>query len=299
MTANLVVAAACFAGLGLSLVFLAVALRGSEPTVPRAGLSVARRLRADGRRLGLAVSAGVLTLLVTRWVVAAVAVAGLVIAWPALFGGTRQERVAIVRLEALATWTESLRDTIAGAVGLEQAIPAATEAAHPSIRPQLVRLRGRLEARQPLADALRRLAAELNDPSADLVIAALVLNAELRGPGLRQTLTALAASARDELDMRRRVEAGRRGIRRGVQIVVGVTVGFVVVLALFNREYLAPYGSPAGQLALLGVVGVFAIGFDLLRRLASIDMPDRFLGAAAEPSPVPGQMRVGGGGWTP
>ena len=29
----------------------------------------------------------------------------------------------MARLEALATWTESLRDTIAGAVGLEQAIP--------------------------------------------------------------------------------------------------------------------------------------------------------------------------------
>jgi len=40
-------------------------------------------------------------------------------------GGAAEERRAIARLDALASWTESLRDTIAGAVGLEQAIPAA------------------------------------------------------------------------------------------------------------------------------------------------------------------------------
>jgi len=197
------------------------------------------------------------------------------------FGGP----AGAARLEALATWTESLRDTIAGAVGLEQAIPATAATAHPLIRPHLLRLVGRTEARQPLSVALRRLAADLADPSADLVVAALILNAELRGPGLRQTLTALAASAREEVEMRRRIEAGRRGIRRGVRIVVGVTVGFVGLLALFNREYLRAYDSPVGQGALLVVVGVFASGFLMLRRLAVVDMPDRFLMAGdGEPS---------------
>jgi Flp pilus assembly protein TadB len=140
-----------------------------------------------------------------------------------------------------------------------------------------VRLNGRLEARSPLPDALRRLAADLDDPSADLVVAALVLNAELRGPGLRASLTALAASAREELDMRRRVEAGRRGIRRGVGIVVAVTAGFLGVLVLFNRDYLAPYDDPLGQVVLAGVCAVFACGFAMLRHLAAFELPDRFL----------------------
>jgi Flp pilus assembly protein TadB len=277
VTAYTLLAAACFGGLGLTLVMLIVAVRGVEPGTPRPSSGWSRRLQAGGRRVVVAVAVGVLTLLVTRWPVAAAAAAALTAAWPSLVGGTSGERAAVARLEALATWTESLRDTIAGAVGLEQAIPVTADAAHPLIRSQLLRLRGLLEARQPLPDALRRLAADLDDPSADLVVAALVLNAELRGPGLRQTLSALAASARDELDMRRRVEAGRRGIRRGVRIVVAVTVGFLAVLAVFNRDYLAPYDNPVGQLVLLGVVGVFTAGFAMLRHLAGVDMPDRFL----------------------
>ena len=55
--------------------------------------------------------------------------------WPgAAFGGAAGERRSIIRLEALATWTESLRDTIAGAVGLERAIAASLRAAAPSRR---------------------------------------------------------------------------------------------------------------------------------------------------------------------
>jgi tight adherence protein B len=40
-----------------------------------------------------------------------------------------------------------------------------------------------------LEAALRALAADLDDPSADLVIAALILNVRRRGDGLREVLT--------------------------------------------------------------------------------------------------------------
>lgn len=276
MTPSALMAALCFGGLGLAMFLLGVALRGTDGTAPKAGRNRGA-LRPEGRQLLIAIAASAATLLVTGWPVAAAAVGGLLGIWPSLLAGTRAERQAIARLEALATWTESLRDTIAGAVGLEQAIPTTTNAAHPAVRPHLLRLCGRLEARQPLPEALRQLASDLDDPSADLVIAALVLNAELRGPGLRQTLTALAASAREELDMRRRVEAGRRAIRRGVRIVVAVTVGFLAVLAAFNRDYLAPYDTAVGQITLAVVVCVFGAGFALLRVLAAVDMPARIL----------------------
>ena len=123
-------------------------------------------------------------------------------------------------MEALAAWTESLRDTIAGAVGLEQAIPATAYAAAPAIRPQLLTLVDRLRVRVPLPDALQRFADDLDDPSADIIVAALILNARLRGPGLREVLGSLAESAREELDMRQRVAAGRASTRRCVQIVM-------------------------------------------------------------------------------
>ena len=171
----------------------------------------------------------------------------------------------MARLEALATWTESLRDTIAGRSGLEQAIPASLRAAAPSLREPLARLVDRLHTRMPMPDALRRFADDLDDPGADLIIAALIINARLRGPGLRDLLGALSASVREELDMRRKVNAERRSTRRSAQIVVGVSVGLALGLALFNQGYVHGYDSPLGQLVLVVVVALYAAGFIWMR----------------------------------
>ncbi|MFI7586917.1 type II secretion system F family protein [Spongisporangium articulatum] len=230
------------------------------------------------RRVGVAAGAALLTLVVTRWPVAAVAAGALTLAWPSLLGGGRAERRAAARLEALAIWTESLRDTIAGAVGLEQAIIATARSAPAPIAPQLRLLADRLRVRVPLETALRRLAEDLDDTSADLIVAALILNSRLRGPGLRQVLTSLSESARAELEMRGRVSAGRAATRRSVQIVVGVTVLFVLLLVLGNPGYVEPYRHPAGQLVLAIVVAFFGAGFFWLRRLSEYDLPARFLG---------------------
>lgn len=230
-----------------------------------------------GARIPLAAGAGLLILLLTRWPVLALAIGLLVFFAPALFGGSAGEKKAIIRLEGLAAWTESLRDTIAGAVGLEQAIPATAYAAAPSIAPQLAILADRLRVRTPLPLALQRFANDLDDPSADLIVAALLLNAKLRGPGLRDVLTSLAGSAREELEMRRRVSAGRASTRRSVQIVVGITVVFVLGLAIFNRTYVEPYSSPVGQIVLLIVLLFFAAGFLWMRRLSVFELPERFL----------------------
>jgi Flp pilus assembly protein TadB len=204
-----------------------------------------------------------------------------VILWPKIFGGSATERRAIQRLDGLASWTESLRDTIAGAVGLEQAIPATAINAAPSIRPALNLLVDRLRVREPLPSALLKFSDDLDDPAADLVVAALILNARLRGPGLREVLSALAMSTREELDLRRRVEGSRRSTRRSVQIVVGVTLGAGALLIVFNGEYLQPYGTFEGQIALTVVIVLFAAGILWLRRLAGVDTTERFLIASA------------------
>ena len=205
----------------------------------------------------------------TRWPVAALGLGALVIWWPALFGGTTAEQRQIAALEALVTWTETLRDTIAAHASLEQAIPASAVNAPTLIRPALVRLTGQLRARVPLDKALLAFAAELNDPSADLVIAALMLSAKRRGDRLGEVLTGLTTTAREELEMRRKISAGRAELRRGVQIVVVVTVLIGGFLVLFSGAYIAPYGTPAGQLALAVVVGIFAAAFLWMRKLSA------------------------------
>ena len=263
---------------GAGLFLLAVAVRGLPPGPPGPGGQKARqRLRElAGLRGVIALAAGAVTLVATGWLVAAVGVALLAFSWRGL-SGAAGERKALARLEALATWTESLRDTIAGAVGLEQAIPASLRVAAPVIADPLTRLVERLHIRVPMPQALLRFADDLDDPGADLIIAALVINARLRGPGLRDLLGSLSGSVREELDMRRKVTADRRSIRRSVQIVVGVSVGMALALALLDRAFLAPYDGLFGQVVLAVVVGIYAAGIGWLRRLARFEAPQRLL----------------------
>jgi hypothetical protein len=256
LSGDLALAIIAGALVGGGLMLLIVAIRGVRPRPGKpSGRSRQELVRTLTTRTALAVVVGVVS----------------------IGGGAAEERRSMARLEALAAWTESLRDTIAGAVGLEQAVPSSLRAVAPVLHPHVQALVDRMHTRVPLADALRRFGDDLDDASADLVVAALILNARLRGPGLRDMLGALATSARAELDMRRRVEANRRTTRRSVQIVVGVSVGTALLLAVVNRAYVSMYDTVTGQLVLAVVVGLFAAGFVWLRRLAKYETPQRFL----------------------
>lgn len=281
-TALLAIVLGGIAGAGLLL--LVVAIRGL-PAKPDTGPGKLEQLVRDvmGWRGAIALILGAITLVATGWVVAGIGVALLALGWRSL-GGAVSERRAMNRLEGLAVWTESLRDTIAGAVGLEQAIPSSLRVASASLKGPLENLVDRLHTRVPMPDALRRFADELNDPSADLIIAALIINARLRGPGLRDLLGALSSSVREELDMRRRVFSERRSTRRSVQIVVGISVGLAIGLAVFNRGYVHVYDSPLGQVVLIIVAALYAVGFLWLRKLANFESPERLLVGSAVPS---------------
>ena len=274
------------AGVGGGIALFIVAMRGWAPKPPKAGQTSGDRasevIRFLSQRGSLAIVSGLAVLGLTRWAVLGIATAVLVFTWDRLFGGAAEERASMKRVEALAAWTESLRDTIAGAVGLEQAIPASARAAGPALRAHLTSLVDRLRSRTPLPEALQHLADEIDDASADIIIAALILNARLRGPGLRDVLGALAKSAREEVDMRQRVMAQRASTRRSVQIVVVVSVVFVLGLAIFNRSFVEPYGTAIGQLVLTLVCALFAAGFWWLRKLSKIETPERFLVHAPE-----------------
>ncbi|MPZ93844.1 MAG: type II secretion system protein [Propionibacteriales bacterium] len=265
---------------GGGVLLLVMAIRGVEPRDPAEPSFLSSHQRAlseSGRRLLTGVAVGLLVLVVTEWIVMAFALGFLVAMWTRIFGGASSERAQIARLDGLASWTESLRDTIAGAVGLEQAIPATAVNASPTIKPQLNLLVDRLRIREPLHDALMKFADDLDDPSADLIVAALILNARLRGPGLREVLSSLSESAREELDLRRKVEAQRKSTRRSVQVVVAITLGVAGMLAIFNGEYVEPYNSFTGQIVLAVCVAIFAGGILWLRKLAGIEVPERFL----------------------
>jgi hypothetical protein len=134
-------ALACGVAVGGGLALLLIAVRGlpakPEHEKQRASERANELIRFAGQRGSLAAGVGLVVLLLTRWAVLGIAAGILVFFWDRLFGGAAEERGAMKRVEALASWTESLRDTIAGAVGLEQAIPASARAAAPVLRPHL------------------------------------------------------------------------------------------------------------------------------------------------------------------
>ena len=272
---------------GGGLLLLIASLVGWTPRADTGPRFTDRLAPADlGRRFVLAIGLGTVALLATGWLVIAIGVALLGFFATALFGGASHGRSEVLRLEALASWTESLRDTIAGAVGLEQAIPASYNAAAPAIKPQLALLIDRLHTREPLPDALLKFGDDINDPGADLILAALVLNARLRGPGLRDVLTALSQAAREEMDMRNRIEASRASTRRSVQIITALTLVVVFGLRFLNPDYVQPYDSFAGQVTLAVVCVVFALGFLWLRRLSKYDTARRFLDSRSAQVPL-------------
>ena len=285
-TATVAILAGALVGGGIFL--LIGFLMGVDMIPKRPGPSrvLRERLKGVSGRIVVGLAVGLALLVVTRWVVMALAGGALVVVWPMLFGGAKEEKRSSAKVEALATWAESLRDTIAGAVGLEQAIPATVYASAPVIREDLALLADRMRVRVPLSTALRQFADSLGDPAADLIASALIMNARRRGPGLRQLLGALADTARSELDMRQRVCASRAGTRRSAQIVVVFSIVIMLGLAVFNRSFVAPYSSVQGQLVLVVVVALFAMGMLWMRRLAGVRLPRRFLTVTA---PVGGE----------
>ena len=270
----------CGFGASVGLLLAIAAWRGalprSRPAPDRRPLPLARIASATG--------AAVVVGGVSGWPVGAILAGGFAWCAPQLLGGRAAGRVRVARTEAVAAWAEMLRDTMAGAAGLEQAIAATAPVAPPAIRAEVEALVARLD-RGALGPALRRFAEDLADPTADLVVASLVLAADRQARRLGDLLGALAAAAREEAAMRLRVEAGRARTRTSVRVVVATTLVMAVGLSVLNRGYLRPYDSAAGQLVLLGVGGCFAAAFVWLVRMARTPGPERLLG----PSPIRSQ----------
>jgi tight adherence protein B len=274
------IGAVCGAALGLGVLLVVLGLRGT----PATNRPTVRHVTAHRRWLlqtAIALLTAVVALVVTGWPVGAL-LAGLVaVVVPGTLGRMRQEATTVARTEAVAAWTELLRDTLAAAAGLEEAIRATTDAAPEPIRAEVARLGHRLE-HGTLPDALERFADELANPAGDLVVAALLTAARREARELVPLLTALASSARAEAEMRMRVHVSRARIRTAVRVVIGTLGLFAGGLLLFNRPYLAPYGTAVGQLVLLGVGVLFASGWWLLQRMATIEAPERFLARPVE-----------------
>jgi tight adherence protein B len=235
------------------------------------------------RRLTIATGAGVAAWLYTGWPVAAPLAAAGVLGVPALFTGRSAVQRRIERLEAVADWTRRLAQLLGATGGVEQVLQASWRSCPPGIRPQVGTLVARLDARVPTEVALRGFAADLADQTADRVVAALLLATGKRGPGLAAVLTSLADNTAAEVAMRREVEADRATPRTTARWVTMITLGMAGGMLLFDRAYLAPFGSPVGQLALVLVGLIFGAGLWWMHHLATSKPPPRLLAQDGDP----------------
>ena len=230
--------------------------------------------------------------LASGWPVGGVLAGLAVVGVPWLLTQFSAGNAAVERLEALQEWVRRTSDVLAAGGGLEQTLIRSARTAPEPIQVEVATLAARLQARWSTSRALLAFADDLDDAAGDLVVAALLLGAELRGPGLARVLTELAHSLTEEVTMRRKVEADRAKPRANARWLLLITVA-AAGLAALNGDYLAPYGTALGQLV-LAVIAALMVGCLLwMRRLTAAGPTVRFLvdpttrgGAAWDPEEV-------------
>jgi hypothetical protein len=249
---------------GTGLVLIAAGMGWLPPGTPSpAAPARSGADRAARRRSAMAAGlAGLVAFVVTRWPMSVPLAVLAVLGGRGLNGSGAAP--AIARLEAIAVFTEMLRDTLAGAAGLSQALLATAPIAPLAIRPALTALAARLDSGVGLAVALRRLADDLADPAADTVVACLVLAATERAQRLSDLLSALATATREEVTMRLAVEASRASARTAMRTITGFSFGLLGLMGVFARGYLEPYRTLSGQLVLALVGCIFGFGLWLM-----------------------------------
>ena len=270
MTQYLMLSGAIF-GLGLLLIrlgFIGHRILGTKRTASST---------AGSRAVAMSMGATAIFLLTTGWVASAVAVGAttflLVVSASRRHELRGQEEVA----EAMALWTEQLRDTLSAAHGLQQTLVATSQHAPERIRPAVLRLVAKLPY-APAGQSLREFADDVDDPSADFVVAALISATEHEARDVGALLGHLAHCSREEARMHQRVWVGRARTRTAVRIISGTVIGFVGLLFLMNRSYLQPYGSVAGQAVLSLIIGIFGVALLMLQAGSRVQVPERFIG---------------------
>jgi Flp pilus assembly protein TadB len=276
-------AVTALAGLAGGMIVAGLIILGRELTrrLPARGTPPAPRLavsRETRRRALIALLAGAVTLLITRWPVAMVAAVLAVLFLPAIVSARTARRRAAV-LEGLEQWTRRLSDMLTASRGLEDALEASARQAPAAIEPAVTALGRRLAARAGTEAALREFAAEIDDPAGDRIAAALIIATGRRGGAVREVLNSLAAMLARDVAARREIDAERAQHRTTVKWLTFFVLGFTV-FAVLNHAYSQPYGTVAGQVVMALVLALYAGGLLWLHHLGTVPAAGRFLAKA-------------------
>jgi len=263
---------------GLGALGVLVIATGWSPARVKQVVETPNRLAELITPICVGVFVALVALVITGWLVAAVggAVGGFV-AVRAWRGRASSRKLEQARITALASWCEQLRDLLSAEHGVIGTVAATAKTAPDEIRPEVTRLATRLSRQHPTS-AIRQFAAEIDDPSGDLIASVLLL-AMSRSSRTSELLSELALTIRERAAMRLRVEADRSGQRSEARFIVGFSGAVILGVLIFGRDsdFLDAYDDSTGQLMLALVAGFFAMGAWWMAKLTRFDRPARFL----------------------
>jgi len=209
-------------------------------------------------------------LLMSGWVVFAIYTGAFGVFFPTLRDAKKERKQAIARVDAIASWVETIRDNISGAAGLTQALSNSAANAPKPIRTEVRDLVLRL-VHEPLVPSLRKFAKDVAHPTCDMAVGC------------------LSQAARDSASMMRQVEAGRVQSQAQAKMVALLASLISVGMILTDDGFLAPYDGLLGQVVLC-VVGAIGSGATYaMYKLAKPEEPRRVF-AGVETT----QLDVGG-----
>jgi Flp pilus assembly protein TadB len=257
---------------GVGAVSIAFWWLGAGARLPRLRASLWRRLAgAFAGRSAVAVSLALVVLLMTRWPVAAVLTAAAGALLPD-FLGRDPIRVEIERLRALSDWAQGAAELMTTGAGVGSAVATSAADGRGPIRAHLHELaRGK-----ELSLELRRFAECVNDGRCDVLVDLLLLAGTGKSGGVAGALRHVAAELRDDadaLDGVREDRAQMRGEARGVAIAA---LAILAALVALSPAFVAPLGTPGGQVALAASGTGMLVGLWLLARMSRREPPARF-----------------------
>ena len=193
----------------------------------------------------------------TGWIVAGLLGATAGVMGPVMWRAPRKRRDFTDEIEAYSQWTEQIRDLVAASGSLFEAVTLSAEQAPPRLRPKVARMASIARA-VGLPAALDWFAAEMKSPFADRLVLGMKIAWD-SGARVSEAFESTARAMRAEVEMRRRNEVANARTWTQVVSIVGVTVGSVLLMFVFNKGFFDPFGSTVGQ-AVLAAVGVLIFG---------------------------------------
>jgi len=182
--------------------------------------------------------------------------------------------------ELREVWPDAIDNLASGVragLSLPEAVAGLAERGPEPLRAPLARFADDYHATGRFGAALDRLKDELADPTADRVVEALRLAREVGGSELGRTLRTLSSFLRDELRVRKELEARQSWVLVAARMAF-VTPWVVLLLLATKPEAVAAYRGGGGAVVLAVGAAMAAAGYRLMLAIGRLPSEERVLG---------------------